>query len=414
MLKKIFQNKVIRIGMILSILAGGGFYGFKMLDKTTPAASGETVSVTEESVRRGDLTIAFAGDGRSRIPTVNLNFNLSGKLKELYVKEDDEIQSGQILAKLDDSEYIKKLKTAQINYDRAVLNLEQKKQNTNLSLVNEKQQLEDLKAKLDQIEMEYLPMLEMTNYYSKQELELKKMSYESAKAAYTVQQERYNVLLNSDLDLELEKANVETAKITLETAQDELNNTVLRSDVNAKVLNVAYKPGENITTPNSSGEITADTTHFLVVSDAKKIEVIVPVSELDLSNVAVGQTVEVTFEAMERQIFTGKVISIASLHKVDQNSLVTYDVKIELDSGFDQIKSGMTCSVSFILKQRKDVLIIPNKAVKMVDGKQTVKVKTQNGNIESRNIKTGLTDGKNVEITEGLNVGEVVLIENKK
>lgn len=400
--------------MILAILAGAGFYGFKILDKAAPAAEGEAVTVTEETVRRGDLTIAFTGDGRSRIPTVNLNFNLSGKLKELYVKENDEIQVGQILAKLDDTEYINKLKTAQINYDKAVLNLAQKKQSNSISLASEKQQLEDLKAKLDQIEMEYLPMMEMPEYYSKQELELKKISYESAKSAYAVQQEKYNTLLNSNLDLELEAANLETAKIALETAQDELNHTILRSDVNAKVLNVAYKPGENVTTPSNSGEITADTNHFLVVSDAKKVEVIVPVSELDLSNVTVGQTVEVTFEAMERQIFTGKVISIASLHKVDQNSLVTYDVKIELDGGFDQIKSGMTCSVSFILKQRKDVLMIPNKAVKMAEGKQTVKVKTQNGDIESRNIKTGLTDGKNVEVAEGLNIGEVVLVENKK
>ena len=413
MLKKVFQNKVIRIGMILVILAGAGFYGFKMLKKTTPTST-ETVTVIEESVRRGDLTIAFSGDGRSRIPTVNLNFNLSGKLKELYVKENDEIQVGQVLAKLEDTEYIKKLKTAQINYDKAVLNLEQKKQTNRFSLVNEKQQLDDLKSKLNQLEMEYLPMTEMSDYYSRQELELKRMSYESAKSAYAIQQERHDILSNSDLDLELEKANLETVKIALETAQDELNNTVLRSDVNAKVLNAAYKPGENISTPNSSGEITADTNHFLVVSDAKKIEVIVPVSELDLSNVAVEQSVEVTFEAIERQIFTGKVISIASLHKVDQNGLVTYDVKIELDSGFDQIKSGMTCSIAFILKQRKDVLMIPNKAVKMVDGKQIVKVKDQNGNIEIRNIKTGLTDGKNVEITEGLNQGEVVLIENKK
>lgn len=413
MLKKVFQNKVIRIGIILVILAGAGFYGFKMLNKTTPTST-ETVTITEESVRRGDLTIAFSGDGRSRIPTVNLNFNLSGKLKELYVKENDEIQVGQVLAKLEDTEYIKKLKTAQINYDKAVLNLEQKKQNNRFSLVNEKQQLDDLKSKLNQLEMEYLPMTEMSDYYSRQELELKRMSYESAKSAYAIQQERHDILSNSDLDLELEKANLDAVKIALETAQDELNNTVLRSDVNAKVLNAAYKPGENISTPNSSGEITADTNHFLVVSDAKKIEVIVPVSELDLSNVAVEQSVEVTFEAIERQIFTGKVISIASLHKVDQNGLVTYDVKIELDSGFDQIKSGMTCSIAFILKQRKDVLMIPNKAVKMVEGKQIVKVKDQNGNIESRNIKTGLTDGKNVEITDGLNQEEVVLIENKK
>ncbi|MEW9122122.1 MAG: efflux RND transporter periplasmic adaptor subunit [Thermotaleaceae bacterium] len=412
-MKRVLANKIFRGVMILLILGGAGVIGFGHFNQTAQSSS-EAVTVKEESVRRGDLTIAFSGDGKSQIPTVNLDFNLTGKLKELYVKVDDEIQVGQLLAKLDDTEYIKRLKTAQINYDKALLSLEQKKQNNDFNLVTEKQKLDELKLKLDQTEMEYEPMLEMKEYYSKQELEIKKMAYESAKSAYEIQLERYEILSNSNLDIELEEANLETVKIALETAQDDLDNTILRSPTHAKVLNIANKPGETISAPSDSGEITADTKHFLVVSDAQKVEVIVPVSELDLSNVSVGQNVEVVFEAIEGEVFTGKVISIASLHKVDQNSLVTYDVKIELDSGFDQIKSGMTCSVSFILRQEKNVLSIPNKAVKMVDGKQRVKVKSQNGEVEERNIKTGLTDGKYVEVTEGLNGNETVLVENSK
>lgn len=50
----------------------------------------------------------------------------------------------------------------------------------------------------------------------------------------------------------------------------------------------------------------------------------------------------------------------------------------------------------------------------MAEGKQVVQVKDKNGNTEIRNIKTGLTDGKYVEVTEGLNVGETILIEDKK
>lgn len=50
----------------------------------------------------------------------------------------------------------------------------------------------------------------------------------------------------------------------------------------------------------------------------------------------------------------------------------------------------------------------------IVDRKQVVEVKDETGNIETRNIKTGLTDGTNVEVTEGLKAGDVLIIRAKK
>ncbi len=67
---------------------------------------------------KGNIAIDFDGDGEAEIPVVNLDFNISGKLKELYIHEGDQITKGQILAKLDDTQYEKKLKTAEINHRR--------------------------------------------------------------------------------------------------------------------------------------------------------------------------------------------------------------------------------------------------------------------------------------------------------
>lgn len=407
------SNKFIKIAMILVVIICIGFVGFKNINKPAESMS-EAETTNEEKVMRGDITIGFDGDGEAEIPSVNLDFNISGKLTELYVKEGDEIKQGQLLGKLDDTEYVKKFKTAEINYMKSVATLEQKEENKRLSLISQKQQLESLKTKFDQEESEYLPMAQLKDLYSQQALDIKRASYESAKSAYEAQLESYNILSNSNKDIELEKANVEAAKLSLEMAQDDLDSTILASSTEGKILNIAYKVGETISSVTQSSEVTADTTHFVVVSDADKVEVVVPISEIDLSKVELDQLVEVEFEAFENQTFTGKVISIDALHKKDNSGLVTFDVAIELDSGIDKIKSGMTCSVEFIIKQQKNVAYISNKAVTMINGKQVVKVKVENGDIEIRNIRTGLTDGKYVEVTDGLNVGETIIIEDKK
>ena len=211
-------------------------------------------------------------------------------------------------------------------------------------------------------------MLEIKDVYSPQALELKKNSYENAKSSYEAQLERYNISVNSDKDIELESANVESAKLSLEIAQDNLDSTILKAPVGGKILNIAYKVGETISSIKESGEVTANTKHFMVLSDSDKVEVIVPVSEIDLSKVEIGQNVEVEFEAFEGEKFTGKVISIDALPIIDNNGLVTFDVRTELEGGIDKVRSGMTCSVSFIVRQRKNVNYISNKAVRILDG----------------------------------------------
>ena len=413
MAKKFFSNGWIKSIIILAVVLGIGFSAYKMINKTD-AASGEAVStVKEETVRIGDIIIGITGDGTAEIPIVNLNFELSGKLKELYVNAGDVIEEGQILAKLEDTEYQNKLQTAEISYKKSLISMEQNIENTNLNLINEKQKLDELIINLKETETQYQNMVELEDVYARQDIENGRTAYESVKKAYEVQLERYNTLSNSSKDIELEELNVESARISLDMAKNDLENTVLYSPLTATVLNIAYKPGETVTPGNSSSEATADTTNFMVVTDSDKVEVVVPVSEIDLGKVQVGQSAEVTFEAYSGQIFNGTVISIGALPRVEQSGLVSYDVRIALENG-ENIKTGMTCEVSFIMRQTKNVIIISNKAVSIEDGKQVVRVKDEKGEVHTKIIKTGLTDGKNVEVTEGLNIEETVLIGEKK
>ncbi len=413
MIKGIFKNKFLKVVTVLLIIAAIGIGGYKYVNKTDEASS-EITTTKEEIVTRGDISIDFDGDGEAEIPVINLDFDITGKLEEIYVSEGDYIEKDQLLAKLDDTEYANKLKTEEINYKKALANLEQTRENRKLDLMNEEQSLKNAKMSLEQAESEYFAMLKVSDAYTKQEIDQKRISYESAKLEYESQLERYNTTKNSTIDLDLQEANVESAKLSLELAQEDYNDTILKSPMEGKIIYISYKVGETVQDASNSDSATADTSHFMVVSDSDKVEVVVPVSEIDLAKVELGQSVEVEFEAFENKVFEGKVESINALPLIDSSGIVTYDVRIELlGDDLDEIKSGMTCTLAFILRQSKDVLIVPNKAVKIVDGKQTVKVKKENGEAEIRTIKTGLTDGKNVEVTEGLNEGEIVLIEEK-
>ncbi|WP_268050209.1 efflux RND transporter periplasmic adaptor subunit [Clostridium ganghwense] len=456
-------KKFVKLGLGLIVLSAIGYGSYTYKIKSTKLSAEEPV-FKEQKVIKGDIALDFSADGEVNLSVTNLDFEIGGKLKEVLVKQDQEIKKGQIVAKLDDTDYINKLKSAQVSYDQTVIKLEQTKQNYELQIISEKQKLDDLKSQLDKvnsdyqlqiisekqklddlkvqfdkISSEYLPMKDMEDYYSKQEIEQKKLSYENAKSAYEaqlekyditekqlkancedakadyeVQLQRYNILLKDSNDVEAAKASVRNSEISLNMAKDDLNKTILTSPTDGKILYVSYKEGESVPTSAQSNTATANTDHFILVTDLGKAQVISAVSEEDLSNVSIGQDTEVVFDALDNKIFTGKVISIDPLPKRDNTGIVTYDVTIELNEASKDVKIGMNCSISFVLKQKKDVLVIPNSAVTMVEGKQSVQVKDKEGNIVTKTVVTGLTDGKNTEVMDGLKEGETLIIQEKK
>lgn len=460
MINKSKLKKLSKIAVILVAISGVCYAGYSYKFKSTEVTA-EAQSFKEEKVTKGDILLGFDSDGESELSVTNLDFSIVGELSELYAELGQEVKKGDVVAKLDDTEYVDNLERAKVDYEEAVVKLNQAKKNHELSVLSEKQKLDDYKLKVDKTtldnesqlleekqkvddakakfktsELEYLPMLEITEYYSKQELEEKRISYEnnktayetalqkynilekqlnsnleSDKAAYEAQLERYNIISNDNSDIQSAEINIKDAEIALKIAKENINNTILTSPVDGKVLHVSYKVGENVSLAGNSDEITSNTDHFILLTDSDKVQVLSPVSEEDLNNVSIGQQVEVEFEAFDNKIFNGEVISIATLPEIENNGIVTYDIAIELSDGTEDIKTGMTCSVEFILKQKKDVIIIPNKAVTIVDGKQTVEVKDEQGNIVSKTVVTGLTDGKNCEVIEGLTVGEIVIIK---
>jgi HlyD family secretion protein len=211
------------------------------------------------------------------------------------------------------------------------------------------------------------------------------------------------------------QVNLDTATKNQQSATDDMNKSQITAPADGTILNVTKATGDAITAAGSTTGGQNATTGFIVfVPDQRTVSVTASITETDIAQVALGQTVSVTFDGVGDTVFTGKVSDIKSVPKVDNNGLVSYSVIAGLDTNdnLDKIMQGMTCTINFISKQVQNVLYIPYKAVYMEDGIQYVDIAKEVGATEKRQVKTGLSDGTNVEVSQGLQRGETVIVRS--
>ena len=134
----------------------------------------------------------------------------------------------------------------------------------------------------------------------------------------------------------------------------------------------------------------------------------VNVDELDINSVEKGQEATVTFDAIEDQEFTGTVTKIGSTASVN-GGVAKYTVEITVPKE-EKMKQGMNASATIIIEEKEQVLILPSSALQEKGDKTFVYTQQDSdGNLSGETeIKTGLSDGSNVEITEGLSEGDIV------
>jgi hypothetical protein len=109
-------------------------------------------------------------------------------------------------------------------------------------------------------------------------------------------------------------------------------------------------------------------------------------------------------------VFYGVVTNVDSIPTTDSSGITTYSVTCLLNDTSDIIKDGMNAYITFVQMEKKDVLLIPNRAVFMEDGLQYVNVVKADGSYEKRKIVGGLSNGSQTEVMSGLEEGETVAV----
>lgn len=236
------------------------------------------------------------------------------------------------------------------------------------------------------------------------------------KQDYNLEKLKYDNLVKSTTSVTAAELSVQDAQNKLEEANNDLSEIALVAPTDGIIINIAYKVGELVTgkTTTSMGGTSSSTTAFISLRDLAAIELKAYVPEGDIGGIEGGQTMRVSIDALAVENLAGKVISISSLPRTDSSGIVTYEVIGQLNENDEAIKDGMNCFMTFLKKEKANVLLLPVKAVFIEDGKQYVNVQLADKTTEKRAVVCGLSNGVSTEIVSGVKEGETVVIGSAK
>ena len=198
----------------------------------------------------------------------------------------------------------------------------------------------------------------------------------------------------------VQEAQLEKAKAQTTQYRVQLSKTFLRSPINGIIVKQEAKTGEIV---------SANAVVVSLISEAK-FEVEANVPEADIAKIKNGSSAKITLDAYGRDvIFEAKVSAIEPAETII-DGVATYKTTFQFAKKDERIKSGMTANIDIIGEKRENVIAIPQRAIIRRNGDQFAR-KWNDKNIEEIIVKTGLRgSGGNIEIIEGINEGDRVII----
>jgi HlyD family secretion protein len=135
------------------------------------------------------------------------------------------------------------------------------------------------------------------------------------------------------------------------------------------------------------------------------------VSEVDINSVSVGQEVMVDFDAIQTKSYQGEVVEIAGA-SIKATGSANFRVTVELIDADELVKPGMTASVVVQVRDVEDVLLVPNRAIRMLNGQRVVYVLKDDETLDAVEIRLGLkSDVYCEEIGGNLQAGDLIVLD---
>lgn len=145
------------------------------------------------------------------------------------------------------------------------------------------------------------------------------------------------------------------------------------------------------------------------IDDLSRLLVDVQVSEVDINGIKMDQPVTLSFDAILDVIYSGKVVSVAQVGNTTQGA-VAFTVTVEIIDKDNRVKPGMTSAVTIVVNQLDDVLLVPNRAVRLVDNQRVVYI-LENGAAKEIKITLGATSGIDSVVLSGeLKQGDLIIL----
>ncbi len=195
-------------------------------------------------------------------------------------------------------------------------------------------------------------------------------------------------------------ASVTQAKVALANAQERLAETEIRAPVAGLVSDRSVEVGQTVIGGTSG-------TSVITLAVVEPLLAKIMVDEADIASVRPGLAATVRADALPDQTFVARVVAVAPNAQV-QSNVVQYEVTLRLTGATRGLRLGMTVDGDLILVERHDVLTVPRAAVRGEQSKTVLVVR--NGELAPTAVQVGGSDGRVVEITSGLSVGQVVYL----
>jgi RND family efflux transporter MFP subunit len=285
---------------------------------------------------------------------VAVKAKVAGEVKEVLVRAGEAVTLGQVLIRMDTSEYQAKVEQAKgsLVASRGQLDIATKTRDNNLALLDK-------------------------GFISR------------------------NAFDNAASQFDIAKANVDTARGALDVAQKALNDTVIKAPMAGLVSTRTIEPGEKVSVDNK----------LLDVVDLRQMELEAPVPTADILKVKLGQEVLVRVEGLPDAV-TGKVVRINPATQSGSRSIMVY---VRIDNPDNLLRAGMFADASLTLDKRDAVLTVPTTAIQNQGDKAYVYT-IENGKLARRDVVAGLrgvdNKGNAVEISSGLQDGARIVKAN--
>lgn len=192
---------------------------------------------------------------------------------------------------------------------------------------------------------------------------------------------------------------VAAAQARVDAAQATLNMAQVVAPFAGTVTEAHTLPGD---------QVGAGATAFRL-DNLSSLLVDVKVSEVDINSISIGQTVTLTFDAILGRAYHGEVVEVTQAGTADQG-VVNFTVTVELTDADSLVKPGMTAAVNIVVEEMQDVLLVPNRAVRLVDGERVVYLLVD-GQPVKKDIRLGSSSDTMSVVTGGdVKEGDTVIL----
>ena len=205
-------------------------------------------------------------------------------------------------------------------------------------------------------------------------------------------------------EISLLEARVRSATLAVEDAGILLAGAVMRSPFDGFVSQALVERGDDVN-PD---------TQIVEIVDPAVVEVDGIVDEIDVLSIRLGTPVKVTVDAVPGETIEGTVTQISPGAR-NQQGVVTYPITIQVDvrPGLD-LREGLSAVASIVLREERDVLLVPQQALYGTFDEPVVKVLNSTGALEDRSVALGASDDFWVSVKEGLKEGDQVAMEGSE